>query len=49
MWGDVPKTPGKIMMNAWPGRKVDEWLKPFNGRTGLTAYYQWVTYNKGGR
>ncbi len=49
MWGDVPKTPGKIMMNAWPGRKVDEWLKPFNGRTGLTAYYQWVTYNKDGR
>ncbi|MBR6107090.1 MAG: family 16 glycosylhydrolase [Oscillospiraceae bacterium] len=49
MWGDVPVTPSKIMMNAWPGRTVDDWLKPFNGRTGLTAYYQWVTYNQGGR
>jgi len=46
MWGDVPKTPGKIMMNAWPGRTVDEWLKAFNGRTPLTAYYQWVTFDQ---
>ena len=46
MWGDVPKTPSKIMMNAWPGRTVDDWLKAFNGRTPLTAYYKWVTYNR---
>ena len=46
MRGDMPKTPGKIMMNAWPGRTVDDWLKAFNGNKPLTAYYQWVTYNK---
>ena len=23
-----------------------EWLKNFDGHTPLTAYYQWVTYNK---
>ena len=46
MTGDMPNTPGKIMMNAWPGRTVDGWLKAFNGRTGLTAYYEWVTYNR---
>ncbi|WP_019678375.1 family 16 glycosylhydrolase, partial [Ruminococcus flavefaciens] len=45
---DIPKTPGKIMMNAWPGLTVDDWLKAFNGRTPLTAHYQWVTYNKNG-
>jgi len=43
---NIPKTPGKIMMNAWPGRTVDDWLKAFNGRTPLKAHYQWVTYNK---
>ena len=46
MYGDMPNTPGKIMMNAWPGKTVPEWLKDFNGKTPLTAYYQWVTYNK---
>ncbi len=45
-YGNVPSTPGKIMMNAWPGITVDEWLKPFDGKTPLTARYQWVTYNK---
>ncbi|MBR6223927.1 MAG: RICIN domain-containing protein [Lachnospiraceae bacterium] len=42
---DIPNTPGKIMMNAWPGKGVDDWLKPFNGRTGLTAYYDWASYD----
>ena len=42
---NIPKTPGKIMMNAWPGRTVDEWLKAFNGKTPLTAQYQWVAFN----
>ena len=46
MYGNMPNTPGKIMMNTWPGLHVDEWLKPFNGHTPLTARYQWVTYNK---
>ncbi|MCM1227818.1 MAG: glycoside hydrolase family 9 protein [Clostridium sp.] len=41
---DIPSVPGKIMMNVWPGTGVDEWLKPFNGNTPLTAKYQWVTY-----
>lgn len=43
---NIPVTPGRIMMNAWPGTGVDEWLKPYNGTTPLTASYQWVTYNK---
>ncbi len=43
---NIPRTAGKIMMNAWPGLTVDDWLKPFNGRTPLVARYQWVTYNK---
>ncbi len=43
---NIPSTPGKIMMNTWPGITVDEWLNPFNGNTPLTARYQWVTYNK---
>ncbi len=43
---NIPSTSGKIMMNAWNGIGVDEWLNPFNGNTPLTARYQWVTYNK---
>ncbi|MBP0971130.1 MAG: glycoside hydrolase family 16 protein [Oscillospiraceae bacterium] len=46
MSGDVPVTPSKIMMNAWPGKTVDDWLKAYNGNKPLTAYYQWVTYNQ---
>ena len=42
---DIPKTPGKIMMNAWNGKGVDDWLRAFNGRTGLTAYYDWASYD----
>ncbi len=42
---NIPSTPGRIMMNTWPGYGVDEWLKPYNGNTPLTARYQWVTYN----
>ena len=34
------------MMNTWPGRGVDEWLNHYNGKTPLTARYQWATYNK---
>lgn len=45
-YGNMPTTAGKIMMNAWPGTGVDDWLKPFNGNTPLTARYQWVTYNQ---
>ena len=45
-YDNIPTTAGKIMMNAWPGIGVDDWLKPFNGNTPLTARYQWVTYNQ---
>lgn len=41
---DIPSTPGKIMMNVWPGIGVDEWLKPFNGVTPLTAQYEWASF-----
>ncbi|MDE6020648.1 MAG: glycoside hydrolase family 16 protein [Ruminococcus sp.] len=43
---NIPSTPGRIMMNTWPGIGVNEWLKPFDGTTPLSAHYQWVTYNK---
>ena len=43
---NIPTTPGKIMMNTWPGTGVDEWLGHYNGNTPLTARYQWVTYNQ---
>ncbi len=43
---NIPKTPGRIMMNAWNGIGVDDWLKAFNGNTPLVARYQWVTYTK---
>ncbi len=46
---NIPSTPGKIMMNVWPGTGVDGWLKPYDGKTPLTAKYQWVTYNESGR
>jgi endoglucanase len=45
-YNNIPSTPGKIMMNVWNGTGVDDWLKPYNGNTPLTARYQWVTYNK---
>ncbi len=32
------------MMNVWPGIGVNDWLKPFDGKTPLTASYEWVTY-----
>ncbi len=42
---NIPSTPGRIMMNTWNGIGVDDWLKPFDGKTPLTAHYQWVTYD----
>lgn len=42
---NIPSTPGRIMMNTWNGIGVDDWLKPYDGKTPLTAYYQWVTYD----
>lgn len=42
---NIPKTEGKIMMNAWCGTGVDSWLKPFDdSNLPLTAEYQWISY-----
>ena len=42
---DLPMTKGKIMMNAWCGKGVDAWLKPFNdGDMPLFAEYKWIKY-----
>lgn len=41
---NIPVTPGKIMMNAWAGTGVDEWLEPFDGKTPLVASYDWFRY-----
>ncbi len=43
---DIPQTPGKIMMNVWNGKGVDEWLKRYNGVAPLTAQYDWISYSK---
>ena len=45
-YSDIPNTPGKIMMNAWPGKNVDAWLAPYNGKTPLYANYDWISYDK---
>lgn len=45
---DIPSTPGKIMMNVWPGTGVDEWLNRYNGVAPLTASYDWMSYTKPG-
>ena len=41
-----PQTPGKIMMNVWPGTGVDSWLKPFDGTVPLKAEYDWVKFTQ---
>ena len=45
---DIPTTPGKIMMNVWNGKGVDEWLKHYNGKAPLTAQYDWISYTAPG-
>ena len=42
--GELPSTPGRIMMNLWPGTGVDGWLKPFTYRGPVQASYDWVKY-----
>lgn len=41
---NIPSTPGKIMMNLWPGTGVDEWLGRYDGRVPLTAEYKYIRY-----
>lgn len=43
---DIPSTPGKIMMNVWPGTGVDGWLKAFDGNVPLEAQYDWIRYTE---
>ena len=45
---DIPTTPGRIMMNVWNGKGVDEWLKHYNGKAPLTAQYDWISYTAPG-
>ncbi|MBQ8515585.1 MAG: glycoside hydrolase family 16 protein [Ruminococcus sp.] len=47
-YDNIPTTPGRIMMNVWPGTGVDSWLNAYDGTTPLTARYQWVTYSEEG-
>ena len=44
---NIPKNPGKIMMNLWPGIGVDAWLGRYDGKNPLYAYYDWVRYTPG--
>ncbi len=42
---DVPKTPGKIMINLWNSTGVDSWTGPFeNSGLPLTAWYDSLQY-----
>ena len=42
---NIPSNPGRIMVNAWPGIGVDNWLRPFKGDVPLTAKIKWITWN----
>ena len=44
----IPRNPGKIMINLWPGIGVDAWLRPFNGRTPLYAEYDYIKFDSYG-
>lgn len=46
---NIPRTPGKIMMNVWPGKGVDSWLNKFDDTVPLSAEYTAVSYNKNGK
>lgn len=39
---NIPSTPSKLMMNVWPGKGVNSWLKAFDGTVPLTAEYDWI-------
>ncbi len=43
---NIPSTPGKIMMNVWPGKGVDGWLKAYDGTTPLIAEYKSADYRE---
>jgi len=41
---NIPTNAGKIMMNIWNGKGVDDWLGSYNGANPLYAEYDWVRY-----
>lgn len=41
---DIPVTPSKLMMNVWNGKGVDSWTGKYDGKTPLTAEYQWARF-----
>lgn len=43
---NIPSTPSKIMMNVWPGKDVDGWLKAFDGTVPLIAEYKSADYKE---
>lgn len=41
----IPVTKAKLMMNAWCGTGVDEWLNAFDDKNlPVKAEYQWIKY-----
>lgn len=40
---NIPSTPGKVMMNVWPGTGVDGWLNVFDGTVPLSAEYDRIS------
>jgi len=32
-------------MNAWCGTGVDDWLRHYDGKTPISAYYDWISYD----
>jgi beta-glucanase (GH16 family) len=42
--GPLPITPGRIMINFWPGIGVDDWLNPFTYTAPLESQYDWIRY-----
>lgn len=43
--GALPSTPGRIMMNFWPGTAtVNDWLGTFSYSSPLQAQYDWVSF-----
>lgn len=46
---NIPTTPGKLMMNVWPGKGVDGWLKEFDGTVPLTAEYKSANFTPAGQ
>ena len=40
---DIPELEAPMVMDVWTGGKED-WLKKYDGKTPLYAYYDWISY-----